>query len=181
LIRDQRAAGWPGRIWPPAAGDTVKAGTDLANDRAVGLADHEERPEPTRLPRAGPGHQLHDLQRELGRIAGGQDDTLGDRPSSRASATSRPIAVTERLLAEDERGFIGDHQLQRGTPPDAPQLVPVVGRVIAVTGRAPGTVVGDRGFGTAANDQALEALGVKRVGLQRTGTPGKAGLGTGGR
>jgi transposase, IS5 family len=42
--------------------------------------------------------------------------------------------------------------------------------------RAPGTVVGDRGFGTAANDQALEALGVKRVGLQRSGTPGKARL-----
>ena len=38
------------------------------------------------------------------------------------------------------------------------------------------TVVGDRGFGTAANDQAMEALGVKRVGLQRTGTPGKARL-----
>jgi IS5 family transposase len=40
--------------------------------------------------------------------------------------------------------------------------------------RAPGTVVGDRG--TAANDQALEDLGVKGVGLQRSGTPGKARL-----
>jgi IS5 family transposase len=48
--------------------------------------------------------------------------------------------------------------------------------VIEVTGRAPGTVVGDRGFGTAANDQAVEALGVKRVGRQRNGTPGKARL-----
>ena len=47
-------------------------------------------------------------------------------------------------------------------------------RVAKVTGRVAGTVVGDRGFGTAANDQAIEALGVKRVGLQRTGTPGKA-------
>jgi transposase, IS5 family len=54
--------------------------------------------------------------------------------------------------------------------------VPAVGRVIAVTGRPPGTVVGDRGFGTAANDQAMEASGVKRVGLQRNGTPGKARL-----
>jgi transposase, IS5 family len=35
-------------------------------------------------------------------------------------------------------------------------------------------VVGDRGFGTTANDQALEALGVKRIGLQRNGTPGRA-------
>jgi transposase, IS5 family len=37
-------------------------------------------------------------------------------------------------------------------------------------------VVGDRGVGTAANDQALEALGIKRVGLQRNGTPGRARL-----
>jgi IS5 family transposase len=80
------------------------------------------------------------------------------------------------LGAEDERGFIGDHRLRRGNPPDAPQLVPAVQQVMAVTGRAPGTVVGDRGFGTVANDQALAALGVKRVGLQRTGTPGKARL-----
>ncbi len=80
------------------------------------------------------------------------------------------------LVAEDERGFVADHQLQRGNPPDAPQLVPAVQRVIAVTGRPPGTVVADRGFGTAAKDQAMEALGVKRVGLQRNGTPGKARL-----
>jgi IS5 family transposase len=79
-------------------------------------------------------------------------------------------------VAEDERGFIADHQLQRGNPPDAPQLIPAIQRVIATTGRPPTTVVGDRGFGTAANDQAVEALGVKRVGLQRTGTPGKARL-----
>jgi transposase, IS5 family len=80
------------------------------------------------------------------------------------------------LLAEDERGFIADHQVEQGNPPDAPQLLPSVQRVVALTGRPPGTVVGDRGFGTAANDQAMEALGVKRVGLQRTGTPGKARL-----
>jgi transposase, IS5 family len=61
-------------------------------------------------------------------------------------------------------------------PPDAPQLVPAVGHVMAVTGRPPDIVVGDRGFGTTANDQALDALGVRRVGRQRTGTPGKARL-----
>jgi IS5 family transposase len=59
-------------------------------------------------------------------------------------------------------------------PDQCPQLVPAVERVTAVTGHAPGTVVADRGFGTAANDQAIEALGVTRVGLQPTGTPGKA-------
>jgi IS5 family transposase len=80
------------------------------------------------------------------------------------------------LVAEDERGFIADHQVEQGNPPDAPQLLPSVQRVVAVTGRPPGTVVADRGSGTAANDQAVAALGVRRVGLQRTGTPGTARL-----
>jgi IS5 family transposase len=118
------------------------------------------------------------------RLAG--DRVIPDRlvslsdPDARPLRKGKPRAPTQfgysLLLAEEERGFVADYQLQRGNPPDAPRLVPSVGRVIAVTGRAPGTVVGDRGFGTAANDQAVEALGVKRVGLQRTGTPGKARL-----
>lgn len=116
------------------------------------------------------------------RLAG--DRVIPDRLVSLADPDARPIRKGKPgrptefgytlLLAEEERGFVCDHQLQRGNPPDAPQLVPAVQRVIGVTGRPPGTVVGDRGFGTAANDQAMEALGVKRVGLQRTGTPGKA-------
>jgi IS5 family transposase len=119
------------------------------------------------------------------RLAG--DRVIPDRLVSLADPDARPIRKGKPrtptqfgytlLLAEEERGFVCDHQLQRGNPPDAPQLVPAVKRVIALTGRPPGTVVGDRGFGTAANDQAVEALGVERVGLQRTGTPGKARLG----
>jgi transposase, IS5 family len=118
------------------------------------------------------------------RLAGNR--VIPDRLVSLSDPDARPIRKGKPqhptqfgytlLLAEDERGFVADHQLQQGNPPDAPQLVPAVQRVIGVTGRVPTTVVGDRGFGTAANDQALEALGVKRVGLQRNGTPGKARL-----
>jgi transposase, IS5 family len=101
-------------------------------------------------------------------------------PDARPIRTGKPSAPTQfgytLLVAEEERGFVADHQLHKGNPPDAPQLVPAVQRIIGITGRAPGTVVADRGFGTAANDQAMEALGVKRVGLQRTGTPGTARL-----
>jgi transposase, IS5 family len=101
-------------------------------------------------------------------------------PDARPIRKGKPRTPTQfgytLLLAEEERGFIADHQLQRGNPPDAPQLVPAVERVAAVTGRPPATVVGDRGFGTATNDQAVAALGVRRVGLQRNGTPGKARL-----
>jgi IS5 family transposase len=95
------------------------------------------------------------------RLAG--DRVIPDRLVSFSDPDARPIRKgkpqhptqfgSTLLLAEDERGFIADHQLHKGNPPDAPQLVPAVRRIIAVTGRPPGTVVRDRGFGTAANDQ----------------------------
>jgi transposase, IS5 family len=118
------------------------------------------------------------------RLAGNR--VIPDRLVSLSDPDARPIRKGKPrhptqfgytlLLAEDDRGFIADHRVEGGNPPDAPQLLPSVQRVVAITGRPPGTVAADRGFGTAANDQALEALGVKRVGLQRTGTPGKARL-----
>jgi len=117
------------------------------------------------------------------RLAGNR--VIADRLVSLSDPDARPIRKGKprhptqfgySLLAEEERGFVADHQLHKGNPPDAPQLVPAVQRVIGVTGRPPATVVADRGFGTAANDQAMEALGVKRVGLQRNGSPGKARL-----
>lgn len=110
--------------------------------------------------------------------------TIPDRMVSLADPDARPIRKGKpqhptqfgytASVAEDERGFIVDHQVHRGNPADASQLVPIVDRVTALTGRAPGTVVADRGFGTAANDAALAELGVRRIGVQRSGTPGKA-------
>ena len=47
-------------------------------------------------------------------------------------------------------------------------------RVATLRDRPPATVVADRGFGVAANDHALAQLGVRRIGLQRTGTPSKS-------
>jgi transposase, IS5 family len=99
-------------------------------------------------------------------------------PDARPIRKGKPQHPTQfgytLLVAEDERGFIADHQLQQGNPPDAAQLVPAVHRVVQVTGRPPATVVGDRGFGPAADDHALAELGMARIGLQRNGTPGKA-------
>jgi IS5 family transposase len=116
------------------------------------------------------------------RLAGNR--VIPDRLVSLADPDARPIRKGKPgrptefgytvLLVEDDRGFIAAHQTHKGNPADATLLVGAVNQVTRVTGRPPGTVVGDRGFGTAANDQALEALGVKRVGLQRNGTPGKA-------
>jgi IS5 family transposase len=99
-------------------------------------------------------------------------------PDARPIRKGRPRSPTQfgytLLLAEDERGFVADHLLSQGNPPDAPQLPPAVHRVATIGGRPPGTVVADRGFGVAANDRALADLGVRRVGLARTGTPSKA-------
>ena len=83
-------------------------------------------------------------------------------------------AHTQALAAAvPQRGFVADHLLARGNPPDALQLLPAVHRVAAIRGRPPATVVADRGFGVAANDRALAGLGVRRIGLQRTGTPSR--------
>jgi IS5 family transposase len=162
--------------------------------REVGVATRNARRALAHRPGDGRlGRLVSELEETIGatgrllaqtdqRLAG--DRVIADRLVSLSDPDARPIRKGKHptqfgyslLVAEDERGFICDHQLQRGNPPDAPQLVPAVQRVIGVTGRPPGTVVGDRGFGTAANDQAMETLGVKRVGLQRTGTPGKARL-----
>jgi transposase, IS5 family len=95
-------------------------------------------------------------------------------PDARPIRKGKPQRPTEfgytALVAEDERGFVADHQVHLGNPPDAPQLVPAVKRVVQVTGRVPGSVAGDRGFGTAANDRELAELGVARIGVQRKGT-----------
>ncbi|MET9336315.1 ISNCY family transposase [Nonomuraea sp. NPDC003804] len=115
------------------------------------------------------------------RLAGNR--TIPDRMVSLADPDARPIRKGKPqhptqfgytlLVAEDERGFICFHRLNQGNPGDAPQLVPAVEQVIERTGRVPTTVVGDRGFGTAAADKALADLGVQHIGLQRGGTLSK--------
>jgi IS5 family transposase len=90
------------------------------------------------------------------------------RPSARASRAGRV-----RLHATGGRGRA---RLRRrppapaGQPPGRAAADGAVERVAKVTGRVAGTVVGDRGFGTAANDRALADRGVKWIGLQRKGT-----------
>jgi transposase, IS5 family len=143
------------------------------------------------------GRLLGELQATIahtGRLLWQTDQRLGgnrvipDRLVSLSDPDARPIRKGKPqhptqfgytlLVTECERGFVADHQLQQGNPPDAPQLVPAVQRVAEVTGRVAGTVVGDRGFGTAANDRALAELGVTRIGLQRKGrlSPTRAAL-----
>jgi len=71
------------------------------------------------------------------RLAGNR--SIPDRVVSLADPDARPIRKGKPrsptqfgytlLLAEDERGFVADHQLSKGNPADAPQLLPAVRRV----------------------------------------------------
>jgi IS5 family transposase len=82
-------------------------------------------------------------------------------PDARPIRKGKPRSPTEfgskLLLAEDERGFVVDHRLEQGNPPDAPSSFPPSSGWQPSPGRVPATVAAG-GFGTAANDQALEAL-----------------------
>jgi IS5 family transposase len=72
-------------------------------------------------------------------------------PDARPIRKGKPQHPTQfgytMLVAEEERGFIADHQLQQGNPPDGPQLVSAVRRVAEVTGRVAATWSGTAGSG----------------------------------
>jgi len=77
-------------------------------------------------------------------------------------------------VVDNSDGIVLDHQVMIGNPPDAPLLVPAIGRIMRRFGHAPGAVVADRGYGEAAIDTELEGLGVKQVVIPRRGKPGAA-------
>src|SRR5450759_3100165 len=76
-------------------------------------------------------------------------------------------------VLDNDDGVVLDHTVDRGNPPDARQLAPAVERVITRTGRRPRTVTADRRYGEASVDDALHALGVRKVVIPRKGKPGK--------
>ena len=77
-------------------------------------------------------------------------------------------------VADNVDGVVLDYELHHGNPPDAPMLIPAITRIKARFGRAPTAVTADRGYGEAAVDAGLGALGVKRVAIPRRGGPGVA-------
>ena len=77
-------------------------------------------------------------------------------------------------VVDNPDGVVLDHAVEQGNPPDAPQLVPAVQRVIRRTGRRPRTVTADRGYGETSVENNLHDLGVRTVVIPRKGKPGKA-------
>ena len=72
-------------------------------------------------------------------------------------------------VLDNEDGVVVDHGVRIGNPPDGPLLVPAIGRVKALTGRAPRAVTADRGYGEAKVDTDLSSLGVRFVAIVRKG------------
>ncbi len=77
-------------------------------------------------------------------------------------------------IVDNDDGVVLDHNLEQGNPPDAPQLVPAVERVIRRTGSKPKTVTADGGYGEKSVEDNLREAGVRNVAIPRKGKPGKA-------
>jgi IS5 family transposase len=77
-------------------------------------------------------------------------------------------------LVEVENGFVSDYRVHPGNPADVTLLVPALERHKQRFGRAPRKLAADRGFWSAANEQAARELGVKYVSLPARGVLGAA-------
>jgi len=123
------------------------------------------------------------LDQAATRLAGGMPDGASrlvslhdpDARPIRKGRIGRPVEFGYKAqVADNPDGIVVDHTVMLGNPPDAPLLVPAVKRVIARTGKVPGAVTADRGYGEARIDQDLTDLGVARIAIPRRGRAGPA-------
>jgi IS5 family transposase len=99
----------------------------------------------------------------------------GDARPIRKGKLSAPTEFGYKAQAADNAdGIVVDYSVHQGNPADAPLLAPAIGRVKALTGRAPRAVTADRGYGEAKIDSDLHGLGVTKVVIPRKGKPGAA-------
>jgi transposase, IS5 family len=88
---------------------------------------------------------------------------------------NRPVEFGYKAqVVDNEDGIVLDYDLREGNPADAPQLAPAIEPITARTGKAPGAVTADRGYGEARVDAELRALGVRTIAIPRKGRPGAA-------
>jgi transposase, IS5 family len=77
-------------------------------------------------------------------------------------------------VADNDDGVILDYSVEYGAAPDGPQLVPAIERITRRAGRTPGAVTADRGYGQAATERDVHALGVRTVAIPRQATTSPA-------
>ncbi len=77
------------------------------------------------------------------------------------------------LIAEDERRFITFHQVSKGNPADAGQLMPTVEGVIEASAASQQLWSASEASVRRINDKDVADLDVQHIGLQRGGTLSK--------
>jgi transposase, IS5 family len=77
-------------------------------------------------------------------------------------------------VVDNTDGVILDHNVELGNPPDTAQLAPAIERIARRTGRPPGAVTADRGYGDASVEDDLHQLGVQNVAIPRRSKPSAA-------
>jgi IS5 family transposase len=76
-------------------------------------------------------------------------------------------------IQEVENQLITHYEVLEKRPADATLLIPSVQQHVHQFGRAPQALAADPGFFSAANEAAAEKMGVKRVSIPASGSPGK--------
>jgi IS5 family transposase len=99
----------------------------------------------------------------------------GDARPIRKGRLGKPIEFGYKAQVADNRdGLVLDYVIEKGNPPDGPQLAPAITRIKTKFKTAPRAVTADRGYGEARIDKELTDLGVKTVAIPRRGKPSPA-------
>jgi transposase, IS5 family len=99
----------------------------------------------------------------------------GDARPIAKGRLGKPVEFGHKAqVVDNDDGIVLDHTVEVGNPADAPQLIPAIARVTMRTGRTPGTVTADRGYGEKRVEDDLHDLGVRTVVIPRKGKPGAA-------
>jgi transposase, IS5 family len=102
------------------------------------------------------------------RLAGGMPDGASrlvslhdpDARPIRKGRIGHPVEFGYKAqVADNPDGIVCDYTVMVGNPPDAPLLVPAIGRVITRTGKLPAAVTADRGYGEAGVERDWPSLG----------------------
>jgi IS5 family transposase len=76
-------------------------------------------------------------------------------------------------IQEAENQLITSYEVLEKRPADSTLLIPSLHQHVQQFGHAPHAIAADPGFFSAANEAAAEKMGVKRVSIPSSGTPGK--------
>jgi IS5 family transposase len=100
-----------------------------------------------------------------------EDHTTAIRKGKVAKPTEFGTLIT---IQEAEHQIVTAYEVHATRPADVTLWTPALDRHQAIFGRAPDLAAGDRGFSSAANEQAATARGVRRVVLPHRGPKSSA-------